>query len=149
MTTGLPCAHKVEDTRQLGLQPQDFHAHWFWDRYSGLALPILEPLRVISYTSSSNQSSRRPASSTRRLPSGFEATEDKERRCSQCRLTGHTRASLRCPVNIRRLQEEFAPRSASQSNPDPDLWVPRSQIQGILDSAPSDPAFQSAVNSLL
>jgi hypothetical protein len=29
------------------------------------------------------------------------------------------------------------------------LWVPRSQIQGILDSAPSDPAFQSAVNSLL
>ena len=29
------------------------------------------------------------------------------------------------------------------------MWVPRSQIQGILDSAPSDPAFQSAVNSLL
>jgi hypothetical protein len=149
VTTGLPCAHKVEDTRELGLQPQDFYVHWFWDRYSGLAPPILEPLRVISYTSSSNQSSRRPASSTRRLPSGFEATEDKERRCSQCRLTGHTKASPRCPVNIRRLKEEFAPRSASQSNPNPDLWVPRASVQGILDSAPSDPALKSAVNSLL
>ena len=83
MTTGLPCAHKVEETRrQLGLQPQDFYAHWFWDRYQQLAPPILEPLQVISYTSSS-QSSKRAASSTRRLPSGYEATEDKERRCSQ------------------------------------------------------------------
>jgi hypothetical protein len=109
MTTGLPCAHKVEDTRQLGLQPQDFHAHWFWDRYQQLAPPILEPLWVISYTSSS----RRAASSTKRLPSGFEATEDKERQCSLCHLPGHTRASQRCPVNIRRLQEEFRPQSDS------------------------------------
>ena len=72
--------------------------------------------------------SKKAASSTTRLPSGFEATEDKERRCSQCRLTGYTRASPRCLVNICRLKEEFAPRSASQSNPDPDLWVPRSLL---------------------
>jgi hypothetical protein len=149
ITTGLPCAHKIENTRQLELQPQDFHAHWFWDRYSGLVSSILEPLQVISYTSSSNQSSRRPASSTRRLPSGFEATEDKKRRCSQCRLTGHTRASPRCPVNIRRLKEEFAPRSASQLHPNPALWVPRSTIQHIFDSTTKDSAFKSAVKSLL
>jgi hypothetical protein len=147
-TFGLPCTHKIEDIRQSGLslQPQDFHPHWFWDRYSGLTPTILEPLRVISYTSS--QSSRRSASSTKRLPSGFEATEDKERRCSQCRLTSHNKASPRCPVNIRRLKEEFAPRL--HSNPDPDLWVPRATIQVILDNNPNiDPTFKSTIDSLL
>ena len=62
-----------------------------------------------------------PASSIKRLPSGFEATEDKERQCSQCQLTGYTKASPRCLVNICRLKEQFVPRSASQLIPGPDL----------------------------
>ena len=48
-----------------------------------------------------SQSSKRATSSTKRLLSRFEATEDKERLCSQCRLTVYTRASQRCLVNIR------------------------------------------------
>jgi hypothetical protein len=147
MTTGLPCAHKVEQTRQLGLQPQDFHVHWFWDRYQQLAPPILEPLQVISYTSSSQN--RRAASSTKRLPSGFEATEDKERRCGQCRLPGHTRASQRCPVNIRRAQEEFRPQSSTQlTSSSASLFIPRSTVQSILDSA-SQSTLKSALQSVL
>jgi hypothetical protein len=142
ITTGLPCAHKVEDTRQLGLQPQDFHAHWFWDRYQQLAPPILEPLRVISYTSSS--SSRRAASSTKRLPSGFEATEERVRLCSQCHLPGHTRTSLQCTVNICRLQEEYRPQLTNSAS----LFVPRATVQSILDSA-SQSALKSALQLVL
>jgi hypothetical protein len=32
-TTGLPCAHRIDDIRGLGvsLLPSDFHKHWYWD----------------------------------------------------------------------------------------------------------------------
>lgn len=55
-TTGLPCAHRIEDIREQGISllPRDFHPHWYWDRYSGLSEPILEPLRVIAYLPSSS-----------------------------------------------------------------------------------------------
>ena len=80
-TTGLPCAHRINDIRVQGgsLLPEDFHKHWYWDRYSEPSELILDPLRVITHTTS-----------TKRLPSAFEATEPRERRCGQCRLPGHT-----------------------------------------------------------
>ena len=32
-TTGLPCAHKINDIQYTGesLYPSDFHGHWHWD----------------------------------------------------------------------------------------------------------------------
>ena len=56
--------------------------------------------------------------STRRIPSGWEASEPQQRRCGLCRGISHTRASLRCPVNIRRAREELRADSASQFNPE-------------------------------
>jgi hypothetical protein len=109
-------------------------------------MPTLEPLRTISRVESL---SRRAASSTKRLPSGFEATEDKERQYVQYRLTGYTRASQRCPVNIRRFQEKSSPQSASQStSSSSSLFVPRSTVQSILDSA-SQSTLKSALQSVL
>ena len=56
-TTGLPCAHKIDDYRrlQVSLIPSDFHPHWYWDRYSALSAPILEPLRTISHMATSTR----------------------------------------------------------------------------------------------
>ena len=154
-TTGIPCAHKIEDIREQGISllPKDFHVHWHWDRHlTALAPPILEPLQVISYSQG-----KRPASSTRRLPSGFEATEDKIRKCGLCRLPGHTRASLRCPVNIRQVREELTiwpeltPDPATQLTPDlATQFIPRTTIQAILDSSPaSQSTLKSALQSIL
>ena len=67
-TTGLPCAHRVDYIREEGLSllPDDFHPHWYWDRYSGLPEPLLEPLRVITHIPSASSRTH----STRRIPSG-------------------------------------------------------------------------------
>ena len=107
VTTGLPCAHRIDDIRYAGdsLRPSDFHGHWHWDRYLHVQEPILEPMRIVSYSTSILGGTH----STRRIPSGYEASETRERRCGLCNLPGHTRASMRCMVNIRRLQAEFAP----------------------------------------
>jgi hypothetical protein len=99
-TTGLPCAHRIEDIRGQGgsLLPEDFHKHWYWDRYSEPSDLILDPLRVITHTTTT---------STKRIPSAFEATEPKERRCGRCRLPGHTRNSVLCMHNIRQFNQEY------------------------------------------
>jgi hypothetical protein len=104
-TTGLPCVHRVDDIRYAGdsLRPSDFHGHWHWDRYLDLAEPVLEPLRIVSYSASTLGRTH----STKRIPSGFEASETRVRRCGLCRLPGHTRASLRCPVNRRNARAEL------------------------------------------
>jgi hypothetical protein len=108
-TTGLPCAHMLEDVKeqQTSLLPEHFHKHWYLDRYIDIPMPILEPLRNITSTSRSH--------STRRIPSGFEASETQVQRCGLCRLPGHTRASLRCTVNMRQVREELG------IQPEPDL----------------------------
>ena len=108
-TTGLPCAHRVDNVRRLGvsLLPSDFHTHWYWDRYTELSAPTLEPIRTVT---------QYQTTSTKRLPSAFEATELRERRCGQCRLPGHTRNSLRCMHNIRRMNQEFETDRAVQSS---------------------------------
>lgn len=65
-TTDLPCAHTLEDIKeqQTSLLPEDFHKHWYLDRYLDISMPILEPLRnTTSYTSSS-----RRTLSTKRIP---------------------------------------------------------------------------------
>ena len=51
-TTELSCGHKVLAVKELGISfvLEDFHTHWHWDRYIQPAEPVLEPLRVISYT---------------------------------------------------------------------------------------------------
>jgi hypothetical protein len=148
-TTGLPCAHKIEDIREQGLSllPRDFHAHWHWDRYPPLSLPpvILEPLQVISYSQS--QGLKRAVSSTRRLPSGFEATEERARQCGLCHQPGHTRASLRCPVNIRQVAEELNSTPIPASNLATES-IPRSVVQSIVNSA-SQSALKSALQPIL
>lgn len=117
-TTGLPCAHTINDRRELGLGlvRTDFHAHWYWDRHSiALRPPILDPLQVISRgrprtkTDTSKVTkiaTGRGTRSTKRIPSGFEATEPRQRKCGLCKLPGHNRSSLRCLVNLRRDQQE-------------------------------------------
>ena len=104
-TTGLPCAHIIDKIREDGdsLLPSHFHRHWYWDRYLDLVEPVLEPLRIVSYSASTLGRTH----STRRISSGFEASETRERRCGLCRLPGHTRASLRCPVNMRNARAEL------------------------------------------
>ena len=147
-TTGLPCAHKIDDIRQLRgrLLPSDFHPHWYWDRYSGLPEPLLEPLCVITYLPSTSRTH-----STRRIPSGSEGSEPQLRRCSLCREIGHTRASLECPVNIRHAREVLRAESAPQIPSDSrhlnsghsdsghsnsaSQFVPRATVQAIFDSA--------------
>ena len=149
-TTGLPCAHKIDDYRRLlvSLIPSDFHPHWYWDRYTALSIPTLEPIREVSYTHQPR------TQSTRRIPSGFEASEERERLCGLCRLPGHTRASQRCMVNIRRMQEEFAPQeqelaSTSNSTSSPvDLFISRAAVQSILNSA-SQSSLKLALQSAL
>ena len=139
-TTGLPCAHKIDQNREFGLSlvPSDFHPHWFWDRYTALSAPTLEPIREVSYTN------RPQTQSTRRLPSGFEASEPRERRCGLCRLPGHTRASLRCLVNIRRIQEELDSRPQASNSP----FISREEIKTILDSV-GESALKSSLQLVL
>jgi hypothetical protein len=97
-TTGLPCAHLVDSRKEVGqvLLPDDFHLHWYWERYSGLHTPILEPLQIIS-RGAPKQGKR----STKRIPSGFEATESRQQRCGLCNLPGHDRRSRSCLVRLR------------------------------------------------
>jgi hypothetical protein len=152
-TTGLPCAHKINDIQfaRESLYPSDFHPHWHWDRYLDVLEPTLEPLRVVSYSASTLGTTL----STRRIPSGFEALETRERRCGLCNQPGHTRASIRCTVNIRRLQAKFAPHEPLKSTLDPELAsqvIPRATVQAILNSASrstSPSALQSALQSVL
>jgi hypothetical protein len=121
-TTGLPCAHTVNDRKELGLGlvPTDFHEHWYWDRHRvALRPPILDPLQVISRgrprtkTDTSKvtkiataRPTGRGTRSIKRIPSGFEATEPRQWKCGLCKLPGHNRSSLRCLVNLRQDQEE-------------------------------------------
>src|SRR5258707_715395 len=99
VTTGLPCAHRINDIRYTGdsLRPSDFHGHWHWDRYLDVLELTLDQIRVINYSASNLSKTH----TTRHISSGFKASETWERRCGLCRLPGHTRASLRCPVNMR------------------------------------------------
>lgn len=69
---------------------------------------------MITYTG--GQSTSR-THSTRRFPSGFEASEPRQRLCSQCRLPGHTRNQHRCPVNIRLAQQEFSSDILARPSP--------------------------------
>ena len=106
-TLGLPCAHVIDQrkTLGLGLVPDDFHPHWFWTRNSlVLQPPILEPLQIISR----GAPRKSLKTSTKRIPSGFEATErPKERRCGLCNLPGHDRRSISCIVRLRQDGQEL------------------------------------------
>lgn len=86
------------------------HSHWYYDRFTTLLqAPILEPLRIIS-----RRSANTALNSTKRLPSGFEIAEKRERKCGLCRAPGHTRNSYKCPIRLqRRLQEVEASTSNS------------------------------------
>jgi hypothetical protein len=140
-TTGLPCIHRIEDIRDTGdsLRPSDFHGHWHWDRYSDLQEPTLDPLRIVSYSASTLGRTL----STKRIPSGFEASE--ERQCSQCHQPGHTRASIRCIVNIRRQNQELAAESAIAST----FFIPRLKVQEIVNSVSGQSVLKPLLQSIL
>ena len=116
-TTGLLCAHRVDYIQEEGLSllPDDFHLHWYWDRYAGLPKPLLEPLCIVTYIPSASGRTY----STRRIPSGWEASETRLRRCGSCRGIGHNKASIKCPVNIHNLRAEFSIKPTTQPSPEP------------------------------
>ena len=51
--------------------------------------------------------------STKRLPSGFEATEKRERSCGPCKNPGYNRNSHLCPIRLQRIIQEVEARSVS------------------------------------
>jgi hypothetical protein len=85
--------------------------YWWvgWNIYISLSTPTLEPIRTVT-------SFNAPTTSTKRIPSAFEATEPRERRCGQCRLPGPTRNSLQCTHSVRRLNQEFEIDRVAQSS---------------------------------
>ena len=112
-TWELPCAHKIEECKALGLKLRisDFHSHWYHDRFSiALQPPILEPLQIIS-----RRKANTALNSIKRLPSSFEATEKRERRCGLCKNPGHNRNSHKCPIRLQRLVQEVEAIGASTS----------------------------------
>jgi hypothetical protein len=62
---------------------------------------------------------------------------------------GHTRASLQCMVNICRLQDKLAPPSTQLTSNSASLFIPRSTVQSILDSAAGQSTLKSALQSVL
>jgi hypothetical protein len=162
-TTGLPCAHIIDDKRLIGLLPTHFHPHWYWDRYPSLDSPlVLEPPAKIRrvYVPPSGTADKGPkrstqnsqgsqSRSTRRIPSGFEATEERVRRCGLCRQPGHTRASLQCPRSILNTMQELNIQPDLTLNP-ATQFIPRSTIEAILDSSQAgQSALKLALQSLL
>jgi hypothetical protein len=166
-TWGLPCAHQLERAKELGISllVEQFHKHWYWDRDSAPFEPTLEPLRVVTYNQreaneplAQRQRQRQAKRSTRRLPSNFEATEPRERRCGLCRLPGHTRTSMRCTVNMRRIQQELGVDRIILSPPlamvpdslnSGDLHTnsqPQTIAQGALQQLKSGPSAQGTEN---
>jgi hypothetical protein len=144
-TTSLPYIHRIDDIRYTkeSLYPSDFHGYWHWDRYLSLVELVLELLCIVSYSASTSSRTQ----STRRIPSGFEASETRERRYRLCNQPGHTRASMRYIVNIYRLQAEFTPHEPLELTLDPKLAsqvIPRVTVQAILDLA-SQSTSQSAL----
>ena len=97
---GLPCAHVLKPLVQQNqhLQLSHFHKHWYLQR-SGIPQPILEPCRQVDRVTVSSTIQK---TSTRRIPSAFEAVEASSRskappRCSRCQLQGHIKSSKHCP----------------------------------------------------
>ena len=112
-TWGLPCTYKIKEYKVLGqqLQISDFHPHWYYNRFSSpLQPPILEPLQIIS-----KRAANTALNSTKQLPSGFEATENRKRRCGLCKNPGHNRNSHRCPKRLQQLIQDAEAGSASTS----------------------------------
>ena len=94
---GLPCAHIVDERKASGgLRPQDFDAHWFWDR-NDPRVPLREPRQVQAYSSSQR------VANTGRILSSFEADPSTRAppKCSACHQLGHTRKSKNCPIKLR------------------------------------------------
>ncbi|KAG6980171.1 Misshapen-like kinase 1 [Fusarium oxysporum f. sp. albedinis] len=112
-TLGLPCAHLLQTLQEQGkvLLLDHFHKHWHLKR-SGQQQLLLEPrARIDARPAVSNL----PKSSTRRLPSSFEAAEaiGKARakapsKCSRCHEVGHQMNSKACPLRHQELLERVA-----------------------------------------
>ena len=49
-TTGLLCAHHIDNIRVLGvsLLPSDFYRHWYWDQYTALSKSTLELIKTVT-----------------------------------------------------------------------------------------------------
>lgn len=98
---GLPCLHQLKTLQEQDrvLLLEHFHSHWHLRR-DGAPQILLEPRQRIEPAELRPQSSTVPTSSTRRMPSQFEAAEPATRApstCSRCRGVGHTMSSKACP----------------------------------------------------
>ncbi|KAM6522984.1 hypothetical protein FALCPG4_19071 [Fusarium falciforme] len=112
-TLGLPCAHLLQALQEQGkvLLLEHFHKHWHLKR-SGQQQLLLEPRTRIDARPAV---SSLPKSSTRRLPSSFEAAETIEKarakapsKCSRCHEVGHQMNSKACPLRHQELLEKVA-----------------------------------------
>ncbi|KAJ3453177.1 hypothetical protein MRS44_018832 [Fusarium solani] len=112
-TLGLPCAHLLQTLQEQGqvLLLEHFHKHWHLKR-PGQKQLLLEPrTRIDARAATSNL----PQSSTKRLPSSFEAVETigKARakappKCSKCHEVGHKMNTKACPLRHQELLEKVA-----------------------------------------
>lgn len=136
---GLPCAHVVDERKASGgLRPQDFDAHWFWDR-NDPRVPLREPRQV--QVSSSSQ--RQRVANSGRILSSFEPDPPirAPSKCSACHQLGHTRKSKICPIKLRASIAESNQRLREQEG---HLNTPG----GFRASVPNTPGgFQTSVRS--
>lgn len=116
-TQGLPCAHTIQTLIEQGqpLQLHHFDKHWHLDRSEKPRL-LLEPLSLVEARAAR---STQPASSTRRLPSSFEAVEAIGRpkappKCSRCYEIGHIMTSKACPLRHQELLNQVTQRQAAK-----------------------------------
>ena len=147
-TQGLPCAHTIQTAMEQNqpLRLDQFDQHWHLDRLGKPTL-LLEPLsKVEARVARSSQ----PISSTRRLPSSFEAIEAIGRqkappKCSRCHKVGHTMTSHACPLRHQELLGQVARRQAQAASPSPAATGPPSTMPS--STVPSSTVPSSTVPS--
>lgn len=135
---GVPCAHTVRNRQEigLGLNPDDFHPHWWWNRHQReLDPPILEPLQLISKGAPRKSTKY----STKRLPSGFEITErSNQRKCGACGFPGHNRRSMKCMHRLAQIGQELELGNSSPRSNEPDSpteSIPSQRVSPALSSS--------------
>lgn len=137
---GLPCAHALKRLleAQENLSLDHFHPHWHLKRSQQLSQKvILQPLQSAEYA---KKVSDKIASSTRRMPSGFELVQGiakAPKRCSACHQIGHTMTQLCCPLRHSNVITLSSSRTAQPSNISPPAPITKIHQSG---QSPVQPA---------
>lgn len=133
---GLPCSHTLKklEEEKSSLLLEHFYPHWNLKRGVDRPQPILEPRQALE---EGIKRSCRPATSTRREPSGFEISDFGRKApstCSRCHAAGHTRSSRSCPLRFQELLTLDAP--ALELAPLPDVLT----VDALMPANPIEPS---------